>query len=157
MGCHALLQGVFLTQGSNPGLPHCKQFLYHLSHQGSPKVVKDATLSGIAERRAHPAPQTPAHSTLSSPALPSYRPAQRTRHPAAQHQGHLLRPGTNGAFRGKCWEKELPGAHVGGQSYRSRGVLQVLVPILRRGTLRLRQRWRSLDLPHLTVFHSHTG
>ena len=27
--------GVFLTQGSNLGLPHCKQILYHLSHQGS--------------------------------------------------------------------------------------------------------------------------
>ena len=29
--------GIFLTQGSNPGLLHCKQILYHLSHQGSPK------------------------------------------------------------------------------------------------------------------------
>ena len=35
MGCHFLLQGIFLTQESNPGLPHCKQILYHLSHQGS--------------------------------------------------------------------------------------------------------------------------
>ena len=35
VGCHALLQGVFLTQGSNPGLPHCRQMFYHLSHQGS--------------------------------------------------------------------------------------------------------------------------
>ena len=26
--------GIFLTQGSNPGLPHCRQTLYHLSHQG---------------------------------------------------------------------------------------------------------------------------
>ena len=34
MGCHALLQGIFLTQGLNPGLPHCRQILYHLSHQG---------------------------------------------------------------------------------------------------------------------------
>ena len=32
MGCHFLLQGIFLTQGSNPGLPHCRQILYHLSH-----------------------------------------------------------------------------------------------------------------------------
>ena len=32
VGCHALLQGIFLTQGSNPGLPHCKQILYYLSH-----------------------------------------------------------------------------------------------------------------------------
>ena len=39
---HFLLQGIFLTQGSNPGLPHCGQTLYHLSHQGSlwPKEVK---------------------------------------------------------------------------------------------------------------------
>ena len=36
MGCHALLQGIFPTQGSNPGLPHCRQILYYLSHQGSP-------------------------------------------------------------------------------------------------------------------------
>ena len=30
-GCHFLLQGVFPTQGLNPGLLHCKQILYHLS------------------------------------------------------------------------------------------------------------------------------
>ena len=34
--CHALLQGIFSTQGSNLGLPHCRQNLYHSSHQGSP-------------------------------------------------------------------------------------------------------------------------
>ena len=34
-GCHFLLQGIFPTQGSNPGLLHCRQMLYHLSHQGS--------------------------------------------------------------------------------------------------------------------------
>ena len=36
VGCHALLQGTFPTQGSNPGLSHCKQILYQLSYQGSP-------------------------------------------------------------------------------------------------------------------------
>ena len=36
VGCHALLQGIFPTQGSNPGLPHCRQILYQLSYQGSP-------------------------------------------------------------------------------------------------------------------------
>ena len=36
VGCHSLLQGIFLAQGSNLGLPHCRQTLYHLSHQGSP-------------------------------------------------------------------------------------------------------------------------
>ena len=41
VGCHALLQGIFpITQGSNPGLPHCRRALYHLSHQGSPRILK---------------------------------------------------------------------------------------------------------------------
>ena len=38
VGCHSLLQGIFPTQGSNLGLLHCRQILYHLSHQGSPKT-----------------------------------------------------------------------------------------------------------------------
>ena len=36
---HDLLQGIFPTQGSNPGLPHCRQILYHLYHQGSPYII----------------------------------------------------------------------------------------------------------------------
>ena len=36
VGCHALLQGSFPTQRWNPGLPYCRQILYHLSHQKSP-------------------------------------------------------------------------------------------------------------------------
>ena len=35
VGCHILLQGILPTQGLNPGPPHCRQTLYHLSHQGS--------------------------------------------------------------------------------------------------------------------------
>ena len=31
VGSHALLQGIFPTQGLNPGLPHCRRILYHLS------------------------------------------------------------------------------------------------------------------------------
>ena len=34
--CHFLLQGIFPTQGLNQGLPHCRQTLFHLSHQESP-------------------------------------------------------------------------------------------------------------------------
>ena len=37
VGCHFLSQGIFPTQGSNPGLSHCRQTPYHLSHQGTPK------------------------------------------------------------------------------------------------------------------------
>ena len=36
VGCHALLQGIFPTPGSNPGLLHCRQILNQLSFQGSP-------------------------------------------------------------------------------------------------------------------------
>ena len=40
VGCRALLQGIFPTQGSDPGLPHCKQTLYCRSHQGSPRILE---------------------------------------------------------------------------------------------------------------------
>ena len=40
VGCHALLQGIFPTRGSNLGLSHCRQILYHLSHQGSPRILE---------------------------------------------------------------------------------------------------------------------
>ena len=36
VGCHSLLQGIIQNQGLNLGLLHCRQILYHLSHQGSP-------------------------------------------------------------------------------------------------------------------------
>ena len=36
VGCHSLLQRIFLTQGSNTGLLNCRWILYHLSRQGSP-------------------------------------------------------------------------------------------------------------------------
>ena len=35
---HSLFQEIFLTQSSNPGLLHCGQILYHLSHQGNPSL-----------------------------------------------------------------------------------------------------------------------
>ena len=35
VGCHALLQGIFPTQGSNPGLPHSRRSLYCLHHHSS--------------------------------------------------------------------------------------------------------------------------
>ena len=43
MGCHFLLQGIFPTQGSNPGLLHCRQTLYHLSHQWSPRKINNSS------------------------------------------------------------------------------------------------------------------
>ena len=40
VGCHALLQGIFPTQGSNPGLLHCRWLLYQLSHPGRPWILE---------------------------------------------------------------------------------------------------------------------
>ena len=39
VGSLSLLQKIFPTQGSNPGLPHCRQTLYQLSHKGSPRIL----------------------------------------------------------------------------------------------------------------------
>ena len=36
----SLLQGIFPTHGSNPGLSHCRWILYQLSHKGSPKILE---------------------------------------------------------------------------------------------------------------------
>ena len=38
VGDHALLQGIFPTQGSDPRLPHCRWILYQLSYWGSPQI-----------------------------------------------------------------------------------------------------------------------
>ena len=40
VGSLSLLQGIFPTQGSNPGLPHCRRILYQLNHQGSPRILE---------------------------------------------------------------------------------------------------------------------
>ena len=49
--CHFLLQGIFLTQGLNPGLPHRRPMLYHLSHHKS--CVKNRP-SGFKSREVPP-------------------------------------------------------------------------------------------------------
>ena len=45
VGNLSLLQGIFPTQGSNPGLPHCRQILYYPSPQGSPRNTGVGSLS----------------------------------------------------------------------------------------------------------------
>ena len=42
--CHFLLQGIFLSQRLNLGLLHCRQMLYHLSHQGAKVAQSCLTL-----------------------------------------------------------------------------------------------------------------
>ena len=40
VGSLSLLQGIFPTQGLNPGLPHCRQILYQLSHKGNQRILE---------------------------------------------------------------------------------------------------------------------
>ena len=40
VGRHAILQGIFPTQGLDPGLLHCRRILYCLSHQRSPRILE---------------------------------------------------------------------------------------------------------------------
>ena len=52
VGCYSLLQGIFLTQGLNPGLLRCRQILYHLSHWGTHIPTYDSLIYelGIFQR-----------------------------------------------------------------------------------------------------------
>ena len=55
----SLLQGIFPTQGLNPGLLHCRQIIYQLSHKGSPAasgVMKSVDTNFIIYSLSHPAP-----------------------------------------------------------------------------------------------------
>ena len=52
VGCHAPLQGISPTQGSDPGLPHCRWILYQLSHEGSPASIYLVALHpGVMEQK----------------------------------------------------------------------------------------------------------
>ena len=44
VGSLSLLQGIFPTQGSNPGLSHCRWILYQLSHKGSPCIAEEDSI-----------------------------------------------------------------------------------------------------------------
>ena len=53
LGNLSLLQGMFPTQGSNPGLLHCRRILYQLSHKGSPeKPLKIKCLLNIKKKKS---------------------------------------------------------------------------------------------------------
>ena len=54
VGSCSLLQGIFPTQGSNPGLPHCRRILYQLNHKGNPRILEWVTYpfsSGSSQTR----------------------------------------------------------------------------------------------------------
>ena len=54
VGCHALLQGIFPTQGLNPGLLHCRQILHCLSHREAPVWKGEVSQQCCVERPSWP-------------------------------------------------------------------------------------------------------
>ena len=79
VSCHALLQGIFPTQGLNPSLPHCRRILYHLSHsvsQFSRSVVSDSLWPHESQHARPPCP-SPTPGVYSNPF-----PLSRWCHPA---------------------------------------------------------------------------
>ena len=55
VGSLSLLQGIFPTQVSNPGLPHCRWIIYQMSHHGSPNIhQQEPKNDGRQERRRCP-------------------------------------------------------------------------------------------------------
>ena len=90
VGCCALLQGIFPTQGSNPGLPHCRWLLYHLHHQGSPR---------IQEWVAHPCSRGSSHPGI-KPALPHCRRSLHQLSYRGSQRGHTCSGPRRGLTRG---------------------------------------------------------
>ena len=78
VGTLSLLQGIFPTQGSNPALSHCGRILYHLSHQGSPRILEWVAYP-FSSRSSNPGmePGSPALQADSSPAEPPGKPRSR--------------------------------------------------------------------------------
>ena len=78
MSCHSLLQDIFLAQGLKLGLLHCRQILYHLSHQGSPQTPREmeynhAIFSFEAELRMKSNEQGSGNfESLASPTFPAF-------------------------------------------------------------------------------------
>ena len=96
VGCHALLQGIFPTQESNPGHLHCRWILYQLSHQGSPRILEwvaypypgDLPNPGVK-------PRFPALWAYSLPAEPPRKPKNTGVGSLSLLQGIFLTQGSN--------------------------------------------------------------
>ena len=110
VGSLSLLQGIFPTQGSNPGLPHSRWILYQLSHKGSPSVAEPLTknhsmsvwlqnsLPKLLKRPPAAAPyftkkkEKNRHVNSFSSIWKSSSPAQRSKHLSSVLAGSMIPP-----------------------------------------------------------------
>ena len=93
MGSCSLLQGIFPTQGLNPGLLHCRRILYHMSHKGSPRYWSGYPIPSLADL-PNPGIEL-APSALQKDSLPTERPGKPLRgtvtHPNMRtHRAQIL-------------------------------------------------------------------
>ena len=86
VGSLSLLQGIFPTQGLNPGFLHCKWILYCLSHQGSPRIL-EWVVYPFSRGSTHPAmkPGSPALQVDSLPAEPPRKQDSLLPNPGSGH------------------------------------------------------------------------
>ena len=94
--CHALLQGIFATKKSNPGLPRCRRILYHLSHQGSPRILEWL-------------PCPPA-GDLADPGIEHRSPALQADSLPSESRGKLKNTGWIAFCRGSSWPRNRTGS-----------------------------------------------
>ena len=87
VGSLSLLQGIFPTQGLNPGLPRCRQILYQLSHQESPRIL-DWVAYPFSSRSFQPR-----NRTVVSCITGGFLPAELSRKPKSLLCCKLLLPG----------------------------------------------------------------
>ena len=85
VACHFLLQGLFLTQGSNPGLLHSRQMLWPLSHQGSMYTILNSDFLLLADLMSlsflHQSEILEGRKKFSSSPKASHKPGQMSCHP----------------------------------------------------------------------------
>ena len=76
VGSHSLLQGIFPTQGSNPSLPHCRQVLYQLSYQESPRKLEWVGSLSLLQRIFLTQESKPGSPALQADSLPAELPGK---------------------------------------------------------------------------------
>ena len=123
VGSLSLLQGILPTQGLNPGLLHCRQILYKLSYQGSPRKPLPHAIYKYARRPNTVIQLCYRESAASSPEHRRglrglYQGWEKTPSPVWQ-PGSQRRPGWALVWgqtpRQGLWPESFPGAHEAGE------------------------------------------
>ena len=134
VSCHPLLQGIFPTQGWNPGLSHCRQILYCLSHQGSPRILewviypfsRDLSDPGIelgspalqVDSLSAELPGMPCHDKIQYPTLNGLNNCEKINfYHSSGAESEMRVPTWSGSVHSSGWEKASPGLSSSSSGY----------------------------------------